>query len=189
VVLLDPHSEGLAHYLDPPVRTAEISPAPLVERIARCLGGTDFVLASTDAGRAKWVQALAREIGVPAAVAFKRRLAADRTEIAALLADVHDRHVIIYDDMIRSGASMISAACAYRDAGARRISAVATHGVFPEESAARLEKSALFHQFVTTDSHPGALQVIRPWLSIESVGGELAEWIAHDVAGAASASA
>ena len=37
------------------------------------IGGKDFVLASTDAGRAKWVQSLAEDLGVEASPLFSKR--------------------------------------------------------------------------------------------------------------------
>lgn len=177
VAILEPHSDGLPHYFAPGLGAAGIGVVPLVERICRRLGRGDFVLASTDAGRAKWVQGTARMMGVPAAFVHKRRLGPDRTEVVALLADVRGRHVIIYDDMIRSGASMLGAARAYHEAGASAISAIATHGVFPSDSLACLESSGLFDRLVSTDSHPRAAALAGGFLSVESVAPLLAEYL------------
>ena len=55
---------------------------------ARDYGGKDFILASTDAGRAKWVESLANDLGVGAAFILKRRLKGDVTEVSAVNADV-----------------------------------------------------------------------------------------------------
>jgi ribose-phosphate pyrophosphokinase len=178
VAILDPHSEGLPYYFASGLGATGISTAPLVEQTARRLGGNDFVLASTDAGRAKWVQRVARRMGVPAAFAHKRRLGPDRTEIVALLADVQGRHVIIYDDMIRSGASMLGAARAYHEAGASKVSAITTHGVFPAKSLDGLESSGLFDRLIATDSHPRAVALAGRFLSIESVAPLIAEFLA-----------
>jgi len=40
-------------------------------------------------------------------------------------AQVQGQHVIIYDDMIRTGSSLLNAAEAYRKSGAKKISVVA----------------------------------------------------------------
>jgi ribose-phosphate pyrophosphokinase len=189
IAILDPHSDGLPYYFGPGLRATDISAAPLLMQVARRLGGTDFVLASTDAGRAKWVQRIARQLEVPAAFAHKRRLGPERTEIVALLADVRGRHVIIYDDMVRSGASMMGAARAYREAGASRISAITTHGVFPGRSLELLRDSGLFDRLVATDSHPHALALAGGLLTVESVAPLLAGFLTGcaPVAGAGSA--
>lgn len=147
----------------------------LVTDAIRSLGGNDFVLACTDAGRAKWVDALSIRLGVDAAFVFKRRLTGERTSVAAVSAQVQDRHVVIYDDMIRTGASLIGAANAYRSAGAARLSAVATHGVLPGEALANLRRTGLFERIVVTDSHPAAVPSSDGFLQVVSVAPMLAE--------------
>ena len=72
-------------------------------------------MASTDAGRAKWVESLANDLGVGAAFILKRRLKGDHTEVSAINADVAGKTVVIYDDMIRSGGSIINAAKIYKE--------------------------------------------------------------------------
>ena len=73
------------------------------------------------------------------------------------VADVDGRTVIIYDDMIRSGGSLISAAETYAAAGARSQIAVCTPGVFTPGAFQRLLDSKLFEFIIATDSHPNAL--------------------------------
>src|SRR5262249_5521445 len=114
----------------------------------------DFVLACTDAGRAKWVESLANDIGVAAALVYKRRLSGTQLECTGVSAQVAGKKVVIYDDMIRTGGSLINAARAYHEAGAASIDAVATHGVFPGDSVARIQGTGLFGRIVTTDTHP-----------------------------------
>ena len=66
-------------------------------------------------GRAKWVESLANDLGKHAAFVFKRRLDGSRTEVTAVSAQVRDKDVIIYDDMIRTGGSLLHAARAYTE--------------------------------------------------------------------------
>ena len=77
--------------------------------------------------------------------------------------------MVIYDDMIRTGGSLINAARAYRDAGAHAIDAIATHGLFPGDSLAKLEATGLFGRIVVTDSHPRALAHPRGFLEVEPI--------------------
>jgi ribose-phosphate pyrophosphokinase len=170
ILLLDLHSEGIPHYFGGSLRPVHVYGRPVVERAARSLfGGPDgFVLACTDAGRAKWVESLANDLGVPASFVFKRRLDSSRTEVTALSAQVDGRDVVIYDDMIRTGSSLVGAARAYRAAGARRLAAVATHGVFPGDALRRIAESGLFTNLVVTDSHPNARHLACDFLRVES---------------------
>ena len=110
-----------------------------------------------------------------AAFVYKRRHGDGRTEVTAVNACVEGQNVVIYDDMIRSGGSLIGAARAYREAGAARIWAVATHGVLPGDALARLRESGLFERVVCTDSHPRARALACDFLRVESVAPIFAE--------------
>lgn len=175
VFLLDLHVSAVAHYFEGGIRPVHVYGKPIVMAAARRLGGDDFVLACTDAGRAKWVESLANDLGVPAAFVYKRRLDGESTEVTGVSAQVAGKRVVIYDDMIRTGGSLCSAARAYRDAGAASIDAIATHGVFPGDSAERILATGLFGSVVVTDSHPRALACKRPGVTVESIAELLVE--------------
>ncbi len=180
VVLLDLHSEGITHYFSGEVRPVHLHAKRLVLNEIRRVGGDDFVLGATDAGRAKWVESLANDLGVEGAFIFKQRLDDGTTRVAALNAEVRGRKVVIYDDMIRTGGSLMGAAKAYLDVGASSIAAVATHGVLPGDALRRLEESGLFTDIVCTDSHPRAIELIgESQLDVVSIAGLLADFLAR----------
>jgi ribose-phosphate pyrophosphokinase len=156
ILLLDLHSDGIPHYFEGPIHPVHVSAKPLIEQLARELGGDAFVVGSTDAGRAKWVESLAYDLGLPAAFVYKKRLSPTSTAVSAVTMSFRGETVVIYDDMIRSGSSILNAARAYRDAGAGRIVALATHGVFPGDALSRLVDSGLFSHIACTDSHVNA---------------------------------
>lgn len=175
VFLLDLHVDAVAHYFEGGIRPIHVYGKPLTTAAARRLGGDDFVLASTDAGRAKWVESLAKDLHVDAAFVYKRRTSGSETEITGVSANVAGRRVVIYDDMIRTGGSLIAAAQVYKEAGAVSIDAIATHGTFPGDSLDRIRRSGLFGRIVTTDSHPRARALADDFLQVESTAGLLAE--------------
>jgi len=175
VFLVDLHVAAIAHYFEGPIRPVHVYGKRVIVDVCRRLGGASFVLACTDAGRAKWVESLANDLGVDAAFVFKRRLDGHRTEVTGVSAHVAGKKVVIYDDMIRTGGSLISAARAYRDAGASTIDAVATHGVFPGDSLDRIRDSGLFGTIVVTDSHPRAVALRSDFLQVASIADTLVE--------------
>jgi ribose-phosphate pyrophosphokinase len=177
IVLFDLHTEGIPYYFEGQLRAFHAYGTSVIEQAARSIGGTDFVVACTDAGRAKWVESLANGLGVTASFVFKRRLSGDRTEVLAVSAQVQGKRVIIYDDMIRTGSSLAGAARAYLDAGATSIAAIATHGVFPGDALERLSGSGLFTHIVCTDSHPRARMLAGGLLQVRPVGGLLADFL------------
>lgn len=168
VMLLDLHTEGLQHYFDGNLRPVHLQAKTQVVEVARQLGGSSYVLACADAGRAKRVEALANEVGVGASFVFKRRITGRLTEVTAVSAQVEGRKVVIYDDMIRTGGTLLGAAKAFLDAGATSVAAIATHGLFPGDSLEKLQKSGLLSRVVTTDSHPRAVELRSPFLTVVS---------------------
>lgn len=179
VVMLDLHAEGIPHYFSGSIRPLHVYAKPVIIPMLRELGGDGFVLGATDAGRAKWVESLANDLGVAAGFVFKRRLSGSATEVTALAADVSGRRVVVYDDMIRTGGSLIGAARSYLDAGASEVAAVCTHGVFPGDALATLSSSGLFTHVACTDSHPAA-EAARdnPFLRVTSIAPVLRDALA-----------
>jgi ribose-phosphate pyrophosphokinase len=95
--------------------------------------------------------------------------------VTGVSAQVSGKRVVIYDDMIRTGGSLLNAAKAYRDSGAVAIDAIATHGLFPGDSLAKLEASGLLGRIVVTDSHPRAVALKGRFLEVDSTATLLSE--------------
>ena len=175
LVFVDLHSAGIPHYLEGGCRHVHLYAKEIVKTMCRSLCGDDFVLASTDSGRAAWVESLANEMGVGMSFVFKQRLSGAETQVKAVQAMVEGRKVIIYDDMIRTGGSLLSAAQAYLDSGAREVHAVASHGIFPAEALQKIERSGVIRGLAVTDSHPRARQLEGEFLKVHSIAPLLVE--------------
>ena len=178
VFMLDLHVDAIAHYFEGGIRPVHVYGKPLVLAAARRLGGDNFVLASTDAGRAKWVESLANDLGVEAAFVYKRRVSGSKTAVTGVSAQVTGKRVVIYDDMIRTGGSLLQAAAVYRDAGATGVDAIATHGILPGNSLAKIQASGLLGRVIVTDSHPNAMALKNDYadfLEVDSTASLLAE--------------
>jgi ribose-phosphate pyrophosphokinase len=181
-VLIDLHSEGIPHYFSGNIRPVHLHARSVVLQAIRDFGGEDFILGATDAGRAKWVESLANDLLVDAAFVFKRRLSDTQTEITALAAEVEDRPVVIYDDMIRTGGSLISAATAYRDAGASEVYAVCTHGVFTHDSLETIQNSGMLEGIACTNTRPHVQALADgDYLRVYSVADLIAQFLADSV--------
>lgn len=170
IVMIDLHVDGITWYFENDVRPVHLYAKNFVMDTAMKLAAEKpFVLASTDAGRAKWVESLANDLHVPAAFAFKRRISGEETAITAISADVKGKTVIIYDDMIRTGGSLIHAAQSYRDAGAENIFVITTHGIFAGNGFEKIKQSGLIKKVVCTDTHPNAIAIHDDMLEVKSV--------------------
>ncbi|HEY6160906.1 MAG TPA: ribose-phosphate diphosphokinase [Bacteroidia bacterium] len=169
IMLVDLHTEGLSHYFDGSITTVHVYCKSIVAETIPELTKNEVVLASTDAGRAKWVQSLANDMGIPAAFVFKRRLSGAETQVTSISADVKGKDVVIYDDMIRTGGSIVNAAKAYKNAGAQNIFVITTHGLFTNGGLERIKNCGLVKQVVSTDSHPNAMSIKDDFLKVKSI--------------------
>jgi len=200
VFLVDPHADGVQHYFEGSVQGRSVYAKNVVfEAIKQQLlkhsgvpavGGdakkraaalkTPFVLASTDAGRAKWVESLTSDLvamGYDAESAFiiKRRKSGTKTEVRDISADVEGKLVIIYDDMIRTGGSLDKAAKAYREKGAIDVVAIATHAVIPGKTRDKLKGLGSLTCIYVTDSHPNAVAQADDFLVVNSIASLLTD--------------
>jgi ribose-phosphate pyrophosphokinase len=173
-LLMDLHTEGIPYYFEGAVLPIHVYCKPVIMQAAKEAAGLDFILGCTDAGRAKWVQSLANDMAVNAAFLLKRRVSGEQTEVTSINADVEGKSVVIYDDMIRSGSSLINAGRTYKDAGADKIYVITTHGLFIQDGLNKMKNSGLFEYAVCTDTHPNAVSVKDDFLKVISVGGLLA---------------
>jgi ribose-phosphate pyrophosphokinase len=189
VVMVDLHSEGIPEYFENGVGTEHLYAKHIVfKSIGALKGARPYVLGCTDAGRAKWCESLARELGIRIGFVFKHRADGEVIEELAISADVEGCDVFIFDDMIRTGGTLINAAKGYRAKGARDIYVISTHGVLPGKALTRLENATddqgvkLFKRIVVTDSHPNAVRLAKgsDFLSVESIDQLLADHLTAD---------
>ena len=161
VLLFDLHTDGIQFYFSDSHVTHHIYGSPLVtDMIRHLMGDRSYVLGATDAGRAKWVQSLARVLGVEPAFVYKARDArSGGLTVTGINADVRGREVVIYDDMIRTGSSLLQAGRAYLAGGATAVHAIASHLVLPGSSLETIRNAGVFTSVLGTNSHPGSLKL------------------------------
>ncbi|MBX7213813.1 MAG: ribose-phosphate pyrophosphokinase, partial [Thermoflexales bacterium] len=107
------------------------------------------IVVSPDLGNAKTAATLARLLKTPVAAGSKRRLSDDRVIIDTIVGDVEGKDVIVLDDEIATGGTLIELFDRLRDRGARRISVACTHGLFTGKAIARLGARADLDEIVT----------------------------------------
>jgi ribose-phosphate pyrophosphokinase len=171
--LFDLHTDGIEFYFGDTHVTHHLYGSPIITEIIReKMGDKPYLLGATDAGRAKWVESLARQLSVDPAFVYKRRdSTTGAVAVSGVNADVRGRAVVIYDDMIRTGSSLVQAGQAYLNAGASEIHAIASHLVLPPGALDRLRASGVFTSISGTDSHPGSQQLLDQPGAIRSVAG------------------
>jgi ribose-phosphate pyrophosphokinase len=138
------------------------------------------VVLSPDLGYAKSAAAFARRLGVPVAAGAKERLSDDRVSISSIIGDVADRDVIVLDDEIARGTTVLELLSVLRGHEPRSVSIACTHGLFAGGALEKLAASEDVMEIVCTNSVPVTFR--HPKLTVLSVAPALAEAIrrTHD---------
>jgi ribose-phosphate pyrophosphokinase len=112
------------------------------------------VFISPDAGGVERTRAYSKRLGASLAIIDKRRERANVSEVMHLIGDVEGKDCIIIDDLIDTAGTLCNAARAVMEEGARRVVAVATHGVLSGPAVQRIEASPLEEVVVTNSILP-----------------------------------
>jgi len=138
------------------------------------------VVLSPDLGYAKSAAAFARRLGLPVAAGAKQRFSDSKVSISAIIGEVADRDVIIVDDEIARGTTVLELLSVLRRQEVRSISIACTHGLFADGALEKLAAAEDVTEIVSTNSVP--VPVSHPKLTVLSVAPALAEAIrrTHD---------
>jgi len=137
----------------------------------------DTVVVSPDLGNAKAAASFARSLGVPMAAGSKQRLSDDRVVIDRLVGDVEGRNVIVLDDEIANGGTIVEVLNKLREHRVKRIAVACTHGLFTGKAIERLATQTDVAEIVTTDTVPVPPEKRLPNMKILSIAPLLAEAI------------
>ena len=158
VITLDLHSDQIQGFFSIPVDVLDAR--PIFTEYFKKKNLTDPVIVSTDAGGAKRAKKFADMLGADLAIMHKTRPTHHEAEIIDVVGRVEGRTCIIFDDMIDTEGSLVSACKALNARKANpKIYAAATHAVLSGPAVERLNKAG-FAEIVVTDSIP--LQKTKP---------------------------
>ena len=138
---------------------------------------TNTTVVSPDLGNAKEAAHFARLLGVRVAAGAKQRFADDRVSISSVIGDVADRDVIVLDDEIAKGSTVIELLGRLRELGVRSIRVACTHGLFSNGALKRIGDQPDVLEIVCTNTVPVPSEERTPKLVVLSIAPALAEAI------------
>lgn len=130
---------------------------------------------SPDLGNAKEAAAFARMIGAQVAAGAKQRFADDRVSISSVIGEVTGRDVIILDDEIAKGSTVLELLDRLRELGPRSIRVACTHGLFAAGALKRIGEQPDVLEIVCTNTVPIPAQERTEKLRVLSIAPALAE--------------
>ena len=133
-----------------------------LRELAGHLRGLDLsnaVVISPDLGNAKEASRFARILGprdhpVPVAAAAKQRMPDDKVEISSIIGDVRGRDVIVLDDEIARGSTILELLDRLEDHDVASVRVACTHGLFTEAALKRIAERDEVVEIFCTDTVP-----------------------------------
>lgn len=178
IVTVDIHTNQQQGFFDGPWDNLSVT-NELIQPV-EALRLENLVIATTDHGGVDRARKYARRLNADGlAVVYKERDydANNKSRAVGVIGDVEDKNVLIVDDMIDTGGSLISAAALLIQEGAKQIYVATVHGIFSANALNRIKDSPIERLFVT-DTVPQKQEVLdTPNITVVSIAPFLAEAI------------
>lgn len=157
VMSVDLHAAQIQGFFDGPVDHLFAKPV-LLRHFEETLSADDrskLTVVSPDMGRVRVADTWADDLGAPLAIIHKRRdpKVANQVTVHEIVGNVAGRVCLLVDDMIDTGGTIVKAAQALKANGAEKVIVAATHPIFSDPAAERLQDASIDH-VVVTDTIP-----------------------------------
>jgi ribose-phosphate pyrophosphokinase len=157
VMSVDLHAAQIQGFFDGPVDHLFAKPV-LLDYFERTLSPADreiLTVVSPDMGRVRVADTWSDSLGAPLAIIHKRRdpKVANQVSVHEIVGSVEGRTCLLVDDMIDTAGTIVKAAQALKENGAKKVIVGATHAIFSDPAVERLQDPAV-DRVVVTDTVP-----------------------------------
>ena len=151
LMTIDLHAGQIQGFFDFPVDHLE--GATVFVPYVKSLNLENLVIASPDVGGATRARNFAKFLNADIVLCDKYRKRANEIASMQVIGDVTDAHVILLDDLIDTGGTIVKAGQLLLEKGAKSVRAICTHPVMSKDAYERIENSVL-EELVVTDTIP-----------------------------------
>ncbi len=151
IVTMDLHAAQIQGFFDIPFDHLEST--PIFYHYMKSLGLDDLTIASPDIGGSKRARNYAQYLGTDFVICDKYRKHANQVAELSVIGDVDGKNVILVDDMIDTGGTLVKAAEVMKENGAKTVRALCTHPILSGDAYEKIENSQLL-ELVVTDTLP-----------------------------------
>ena len=174
VLTIDLHAAQIQGFFD--IKVDHLFAAPVFVDYFSSKNLSNLVILSPDMGGIRRARAYANRLGASLAVIDKRRTGANQAEVLNVVGKVKGRQILIVDDMIDTGGTLIAAVKALKEKGAQDIYVSATHPIL-SGSAYQLIESSSLKELIVTDTIPLDQEKVKTKIKVLSVAPLLGEAI------------
>ena len=148
VVTVDLHAGQIQGFFDIPVDNLFATPI-FARHIKKNIKNKNIICVAPDVGGTERARALGKLLDVGLAIVDKRRPAPGKSKVMNVIGNVKGKNSIIVDDIIDSGGTIVNAAQALKDRGAKDVYVYITHGVLTGEAIEKIKKSVIKNLVIT----------------------------------------
>lgn len=152
VLTVDLHAGQIQGFFNVPVDNVFATPVVL-KYVRERLGDEPVTIISPDAGGVERARAFAKHVNATLAIIDKRRARPNEVAEMHIVGDVRGRTAVLIDDMVDTAGTMVAAARALKENGAREVLACCTHPVLSGTAVNRIDGSEL-SELIVTDTVP-----------------------------------
>jgi len=150
VVTLDLHAGQVQGFFDIPVDNLFCTPI-FVRHVNKNINKKNIICVAPDVGGTERARALGKLLDVGLAIVDKRRPSPGKSQVMNVVGNVKNKTCVIVDDIIDTGGTIVNAAEALKNRGAKEVYVYITHGVLSGDAVKKVEKSVI-KKLVITDS-------------------------------------
>lgn len=147
VLTMDLHSPQIQGFFSIPVDN--LVAAPVLANHIQTLELKDLTIISPDAGGVGRARAFAKRLSSGLAIIDKRRPSPNVAKVLHVIGDVKGRDVVILDDMVDTGGTLVQSVAALKREGAQKVYAACSHPVLSGKAVEKIENSDLEKLIVT----------------------------------------
>jgi ribose-phosphate pyrophosphokinase len=154
VVTVDLHAGQIQGFFDIPVDNLFSTPI-FARHIKKKLNSKNLICVAPDVGGVERARALGRKLDIGLAIIDKRRPTPGKSQVMNVIGNVKEKTCIIVDDIIDSGGTIVNAAQALKERGAKDVYVYITHGVLSGDAVEKIKKSVIKKLIITDtiDNH------------------------------------
>ncbi|MGB2128896.1 MAG: ribose-phosphate pyrophosphokinase [Flavicella sp.] len=151
IMTMDLHADQIQGFFEKPVD--HLFGSTIFMPYIKSLGLENMTMASPDMGGSKRAYAYSKHLQSEVVICYKQRLKANVIDTMELIGDVAGKDVILVDDMIDTGGTLVKAADVMMERGAKSVRAIITHALLSGNAYEKIENSRLL-ELIVSDSIP-----------------------------------
>ena len=148
IVTVDLHAGQIQGFFDIPVDNLFGTPI-FARHIKKKIKSKNLICVAPDVGGTERARALGKILNVGLAIVDKRRPKPGQSQVMNIVGDVKGKTCLIVDDIIDSGGTIVNAASALKDRGAKEVYVYITHGVLSGEAVKKIKNSVIKNLVIT----------------------------------------